>query len=608
MTSLQSLKVSDFIWDYLYKTTGSKHVFLLSGGGMMHLLDSVGKSKFSVIPMHHEQAASIAANAYGRTKNSIGICLVTSGPGATNAITGVTAAFMDSVPMIVISGQVSTLFSKKTMNIRQLGFQEFDIISSVKSTTKYAVNLKNKNNVRYELEKACFLAKNGRPGPVWIDVPLDIQNSKINIKKNKGFFSKNKNLPNLNPEVDKKSLDLVIKKLKNSKRPLIVFGHGVYLSEGKSLARKLINKFNLPCQTTWNSIDLIQESNKCYFGRANSYGPRYPNFIIQNADYILSIGARLGVQHTGYNVKAFARNAILHMVDLDINESKKPNLKVDKFIKSDAKKFIHKLINRLSQNNYDQDHSSWIKYCKNIKNLFPVAPDFKTIKNTKFVDPYFFVDRLSDKLRDDELVPLGASGTCFTVSGQTFKPKKNQRVFTAKGMASMGFGLPSTIGASLAMNNKRSITIIGDGGFQLNVQELQTISANKLRVKIFIFQNKGYHAIRVTQDTYFKKRYVGSSNDSGVVMTNIQKIAKSYNINYSCISNNREIDTKLTKILKNDIAEIIEVKIDPKKHLYPKLTSQIGANGKMTTSPLEDLYPFINRDELKKIMISEINK
>ncbi len=599
------MKVSDYIWNYLYKVTKTKHVFLLSGGGMMHLLDSVGKSKFKIVPMHHEQAASIAANAYGRAKNSIGVCLVTSGPGATNAITGVTAAFMDSIPMVVISGQVSTLFSKKRMKIRQLGFQEFDIISSIKSTTKYAVNLNNKDKVQYEIEKACFLAKHGRPGPVWIDVPLDIQNSQINVKKNKSFFYKNNNLKNYNPEVNNRSIDIVIKNLKKSKRPLIVFGQGVYLSEAKNLARNFINKFKLPCQTTWNSIDLIPENNKFYFGRANSYGPRYPNFIIQNADYILTIGARLGVQHTGYNVKAFGRNAILHMVDIDINESKKPNLKIDKFIKSDAKKFIKKLAKKLSVSDYRFENSNWTIYCKNLKEKFPVAPKLKEVKNKKFVDPYFFVEKLSEKLREDELVPLGSSGACFTVSGQTFKPKKNQRVFTAKGMASMGFGLPSTIGASLAMNNKRSITIIGDGGFQLNVQELQTIRSNNIKTKIFIFQNKGYHAIRVTQDTYFKKKYVGSSESSGVSMPDFKKIAKSYKIKFSKIINNKQVDKKLKEILKTDVAEVIEVVIDPNKHLYPKLTSQIGTNGKMSTSPLEDLYPFIDREELKKIMISE---
>ena len=599
------MKVSDYIWQYLYKITGSKHVFLLSGGGMMHLLDSVGKSKFKSISMHHEQAASIAANAYGRTINSIGVCLVTSGPGATNALTGVTAAFMDSVPMVIVSGQVSTLFSKKKMKIRQLGFQEFDIISSVKPTTKYAVHLDNKDKVQYELEKACYLAKNGRPGPVWLDIPLDIQNSQIKINKNKSFFYKNSNILNSNPYPKNEEINLVIKNLRNSKRPLIVFGHGTYLSGAKEYARKFINNFKLPCQSTWNSIDLIPNNNKYYFGRANSYGPRYPNFIIQNADYILSIGARLGVQHTGYNVKAFARNAVLHMIDLDINEAKKPKLKVDKFIKSDAKKFIEKLNNQLKKHKFKEDFSSWIEYCNTIKRKFPVAPSIENIKNQKYVDPYYFVDKLSDELREDELVPLGASGSCFTVSGQTFKSKKNQRVFTAKGMASMGFGLPSTIGSSLSMNNKRSITIIGDGGFQLNVQELQTIITNKLKVKIFVFQNKGYHAIRVTQDTYFQKNYVGSSEINGVEIPNIRKVAYAYGLKYSYIANNKELSNKLKKILSNDIAEIIEVKIDPNKHLYPKLTSQIGENGKMTTSPLEDLFPFIKRDLLKKIMISE---
>ena len=599
------MKVSDYIWKYLFKVTKSKHIFLLSGGGMMHLLDSAGKSNFKIVPMHHEQAVSIAANAYGRTRNSIGVGLVTSGPGATNAITGVTAAYMDSVPMIIISGQVSTLFSKKKLNIRQLGFQEFDIISSVKSTTKYAINLNNKNEVQYELEKACFLSKNGRPGPVWLDIPLDIQNSQIDINKKKSFFYRNKQLSKFNPDPKNSSINSVIKNLNKAKRPLIIFGHGVFLSGAKNEARKLIKKNKIPCQTTWNSIDLIPENNKYYFGRANSYGPRYPNFIVQNSDYILSIGARLGVQHTGYNVKAFARNAILHMVDLDINETKKPDLKIDKFIKSDAKKFIEKLGKKLNLSNYSNKNFKWYRFCKNIKKTYPISPHYNKIKNEKFVDPYFFVEKLCEKLRDNEIVPLGSSGSCFTVSGQAFKSKKNQRVFTAKGMASMGFGLPSTIGASLAMNNKRSITIIGDGGFQLNVQELQTIKVNKIKTKIFVFQNKGYHAIRVTQDTYFKKNYVGSSNENGVELPSLKKIAKSYDLKFSSISNNKEINIKLKNILNDDKAEIIEVKIDPKKHLYPKLTSQINADGKMSTSPLEDLYPFIDREELKEIMISE---
>jgi len=597
-------KVSDYIWRRLNQITSSKHVFLLSGGGMMHLLDSLGKSTFKPIPMHHEQAASIAAYAYGRTINSLGICLVTSGPGATNALTGVAAAFTDSVPMIFISGQVSTLFSQRKKNFRQLGFQEFDIINSISSTTKYSKYIKNKNEIMYELDKACFLAKSGRPGPVWLDIPLDIQAAKLDINKSKKFMITRKLVQNYNPTAKDTKVNSIIKKIKKAKRPLVVFGHGVLLSNGKHEARKLVKLLNIPVQTTWNSIDLIPEKEKVYFGRANSYGPRYPNFIIQNADYILSIGARLGVQHTGYNVKAFGRGAFLDMVDLDPKESKKPGLKVDRFTKCDAKDLIIKLNKNLTKNKLNKkNHNEWISYCNNIKRNFPTYPDFQKIKNNKFVDPYLFVKFLCNKLKEDEIVALGSSGSCFTVAGQVFEPKSRQRVFNAKGMAAMGFGLPSSIGACTAKSNKRTVSIIGDGGFQLNIQELQTIYSNKLKIKLFIFQNKGYHAIRVTQDTYFKNKYIGSSEKNGVSLPDIKKIASSYNLKYSQIKNNKEIESKLLKILNNDKAEIIEIKLDPSKHLYPKLTSQIKADGTMITSPLEDLYPFLDRKIFLKNML-----
>jgi acetolactate synthase I/II/III large subunit len=597
------IKVSDYIWKRLNQISHSKHVFLLSGGGMMHLLDSLGKSALKPVPMHHEQAASIAAYAYGRTINSLGVCLVTSGPGATNALTGVAAAFTDSVPMIFISGQVSTLFSQRKKNFRQLGFQEFDIINSISSTTKYSKYIKNKDEIKYELDKACFLAKSGRPGPVWLDIPLDIQASKLDINKSKKFIITKKLIQKHNPVVRENKINSIIKKIKKAKRPLILFGHGTVLSNAKKEARKLVKLLNIPAQTTWNSIDLIPEKESNYFGRANSYGPRYPNFIIQNADYILTIGARLGVQHTGYNVKAFGRGAYLDMVDLDIKESKKPGLKVDRFTKGDAKDLIIKLNKKLLKSKINRKYEDWISYCKEIKSKYPTYPNLQKVKNKKFVDPYLFVKLLCNKLREDEIVALGSSGSCFTVAGQVFEPKSKQRVFNAKGMAAMGFGLPSSIGACTAKFNKRTISIIGDGGFQLNVQELQTIRSNNLKIKLFIFQNKGYHAIRVTQDTYFKNKYIGSSEKNGVSLPEIKKIANSYNLKYSQIRNNREINSKLSKILNNDKAEIIEVRLDPTKHLYPKLTSQIRQDGTMITSPLEDLYPFLDRKIFLKNML-----
>lgn len=599
------IKTSDFIIKKLYQITNAKHVFLLSGGGIMHLLDSLKKSSFTTVPMHHEQACSIASYGYSRTKNCVGICFVTSGPGVTNAITGLAAAWTDSIPIIFISGQVSTKFSSSKLNIRQHGFQEINTLEIIKKITKYSAYIDNKDKVGYELEKSIFLSSNGRPGPVWLDIPLDIQASKINLKKIKKFDVKKEKLNNLNPEPKKNIILKVIKKLKEARRPLIIMGHGIILANGKKIAKKLINKIKIPIQTTWNSIDLIEERNSMYFGRANAYGPRYANFIIQNADYILSIGARLGIQHTGYNVKAFGREAFIDMIDLDKFESKKTDLKIDRFIKSDAKKFIDKIYKYSKR---IKAPSEWIKYCINIKNKYPTSQNLNEIKDKKFIDPYFFFKILSNVLDESATVALGSSGTCFTVSGQVFESKNNQIVFHAKGMAAMGFGIPSAIGACFARNRNLTVTVVGDGGFQLNIQELQTIIHNKLPIKIFVLQNNNYHAIRVTQDTYFNSKYIASSTETGVSIPSFKKIAKAYNFKYSKIQKNNLLANKLKKILNNKSPEIIEVIVNPTKHLIPKLGSVLKKDGTMVSSPLEDLHPLLDRKEfLKNMLIKPID-
>ena len=594
------IKTSDFIVKKLYQITNAKHVFLLSGGGIMHLLDSLKRSSFTTVPMHHEQACAIASYGYSRAKNCVGICFVTSGPGVTNAITGLAAAWTDSIPIIFISGQVSTKFSSSKLNIRQHGFQEINTLDIVKKITKYSSYIHNQNQVGYELEKSIFLSINGRPGPVWLDIPLDIQASSINLKKIKKFDVKKEKLNNLNPAPKKNIILKVINKLRKARRPLVIMGHGVILANGKKIAKKLINKIKVPIQTTWNSIDLIEEKNSMYFGRANAYGPRYANFIIQNADYILSIGARLGIQHTGYNVKAFGREAFIDMIDLDKLESKKTDLKIDRFIQSDAKKFIDKL------HKYSikiKAPNKWIKYCTNIKKNYPTSPSLNEIQDKKFVDPYFFFKILSNVLNRSATVALGSSGTCFTVSGQVFESKINQTIFHAKGMAAMGFGIPSAIGACFAKNKNLTVTVVGDGGFQLNIQELQTIIHNKLPIKIFVLQNNNYHAIRVTQDTYFNSKYIASSNETGVSVPSFKKIAKAYNFKYSRINNNNLLATKLKKILATNHPEIIEVIVNPKKHLIPKLGSVLKKDGSMVSSPLEDLHPLLDRDEFLKNML-----
>lgn len=572
----------------------------------MHLLDSLGRSELSIFPMHHEQAAAIAAYAYGRTLNSIGVCFATSGPGATNTLTGVAGAYTDSVPMLFISGQVSTLFSQRPYGLRQRGFQEFNIVDVVTPTTKYARFVERAEDIRYELEKACFLARAGRPGPVWLDIPLDVQAARIDTSTMRGFDPISEGLADLNPAPDAAFVSSIIDKIRAAKRPLVVLGHGVWLAGAKDKALRLLDKLRIPVQTTWNAIDLVPETHPYYFGRANAYGPRYANFIIQNADYLLTIGARLGVQHTGYNVEAFAREAFVDMVDLDEAEANKPFLKVDRFSRCDANALICALTQALEADMQQgiTAPDDWLDYCKRIKYAYPVAPSLETVGSSNFVDPYYFIDVLSELLPDDALVPLGSSGTSFTVSGQAFKPKARQRVFHAKGMSAMGFGIPSAIGASVALDNKMAITLVGDGGFQLNIQELQTIVHHQLPIKIFVINNNGYHAIRVTQENYFDNRYVASTIETGVSLPSLKKIADAYGLRHRFIKNNDAVRFEIAATLSNQQPEIIEILVDPSKHLMPKLGSFIKPDGSMASRPLEDLIPLLDRIEFRANMIN----
>jgi len=604
MTTDQSnlVKVSDYVCSRVQELTGSKHVFLLSGGGMMHLLDSVGSSTLQPFAMHHEQAAAIAAYAYGRTLNTTGVCFCTSGPGATNAITATAGAWTDSVPMLFLSGQVSTLFSQRPYGLRQRGFQEFNIIDVVTPTTKYARFVQRAEDIRYELEKACYLARSGRPGPVWLDLPLDVQAAKIDPSTLRGFDPVAEGLAHENPAPSPELVQSILQKMRAAKRPLIVYGHGVWLAGARDKGRRLLELLRVPVQSTWNAIDIVPEANPLYFGRANAYGPRYANFIIQNADYMLTVGARLGVQHTGYNVEAFGREAFVDMVDLDEDEAKKPFLKVDRFSRVDAGLLIDALIAALEKEAAIDAPADWLDYCKRIKSSYPVAPTLGEAGAENWVEPYYFVDVLSEMLPDDALVPLGSSGTAFTVSGQAFKPKAQQRVFHAKGMAAMGFGMPSSIGASVAMGHKMAITMVGDGGFQLNIQELQTMVHHQLPIKIVVVNNDGYHAIRVTQENYFQNRYVGSTHESGVSLPNLKKIADAYGMGYRVIENNAGVRDGIAGMLATSGPEIVEIMVDPGKHLMPKLGSYIKPDGTMASRPLEDLLPLLDRDEFRANM------
>jgi len=601
-----NMRLADYLVDKLPELTGSNHCFIFSGGGIMHLLDAIGKSSLIPVSMHHEQAVVIAADAYGRVNNTIGMSFVTSGPGSTNAVTGVAGAWIESTPLIVISGQVSRATRKGDSGVRQMGFQEIDILPIIKSITKYSAMVLNPLEIRYHLEKALHIAKSGRPGPVWLDIPIDVQAARINETELKGF-DESKIPLNIESSIEtKRNVQTTIDWLKQCKRPLLLGGHGVWLSGAKKEFRKLVDILQIPAQTSWSGIDLIEESHPLYFGRHNSYGPRYPNFIVQNCDLLISVGSRLGLQQIGFNYRAFARAAKKIVVDIDPLELKKQTIKPDLAINADARFFLEELITNLDKHNSSRsDIAEWVEWCREKKRNFPICGEEYYVNN-EFVDPYVFVEKLSDVLSPGSLIIPGSSGTCFTVTNQVFKIKKGQRFFSSKGLAAMGYGLPSSIGGCFSTGEKETITIIGDGGFQLNIQELQTIVHHRLPIKMFVFNNNGYLSIRTTQETYFNGRYVGSDIESGVSIPEFEKIAYCYGLSYKKIEKQNNLTGQILNVLKTKGPVICEVVLNPKKVLLPKLSSYKKPDGSMESRPLEDLYPHLSRKELKENMIIDL--
>jgi acetolactate synthase I/II/III large subunit len=591
------MKVSDYICSRIKELTGTDTVFLLSGGGMMHLLDSVGKTDgLKYMHLHHEQSCGFAAYAYGRTVNSTGVLFVTSGPGGTNAITAVASAFADSVPMLIISGNITQTFSAHGLNLRIRGFQELDIVEVVKPITKYAKFISSASDVKHELEKAVFLAKDGRPGPVWLDIPLDVQCADITPDTLEGYTGFSSNAA---PTMD--LVQDIRQRLQSAKRPLILFGNGVFTSGGKDAARKMAQRFYIPVQTTWGAVDLIPDNYVTYFGRSNSFGPRYPNIIIQNADYILSIGARLGVQHTSHNIETFARGAFVDMIDLDPAEANKPGLNVGRH----SRVCGTKLINALLDEPPVWASQEWMDYCRTVRDKFPVAPNLQAVRDDHYVDPYYFYAELGSQLPDDAVLTPTGSGQAFIIGHQVLEIKENTRMFGAKNLAMMGSCLPSAIGAHMA-TGKQVICVTGDGGIQLNLQELAIIQHHNLPIKIFVFNNAGYHAIRITQEKYFESRYVGSTEHTGVHIPAFSNVANCYGLRYRKLHSNIQVKTLIANILTTDGPEIIEVILDPHKPTVPTIGSYMRADGTMGSRPLEDMAPLVDRDELRSLMYIDL--
>ena len=588
-------KVSDIIVDFLDKK-GISQVFGVTGGGAMHLNDSFSKNKnIKFTYMHHEQAAAMAADAYFREKLKPAIVHTTSGPGGTNAITGVVGAWIDSIPTMIISGQVPSVQQINNTKTRQIGVQEADIIKMIKSSTKYAQTLTDPNKTYDVLEAAYQKMLEGRPGPVWIDVPLDIQAKKINVVKKRLKTEIKKNFKsNLNLKI-KKMLNLI----KNSQKPVIVAGNGIHISKSKIQFYKFFKKLKCPIITSWNGSDLINSKNEQYVGRMGLFGDRASNLTAQNSDLLIVLGSRLSVPQIGYITKDFAKNAKKIIVDIDKNELNKNFLsKIELKFNYDLNIFLTKSNYELKRKKKQFNFSRWLKITQKWKVDYPVVDKKNQTKQNK-INSFYFIKKLSRFAKSNSSI-VTDMGTSFTCTMQTFEIKnhKKQRLFTSSGLAAMGFGLPGAIGASFANPNKEIICITGDGGFMFNIQELQTIKHHNLPVKIFILENQGYLTMQLMQKKNFKK-LTGSDVKSGISFPNFKKIAEGFSLDYLKLGKSN-IDNQLKKIFSNKKPCIIEVNMPKFQQLVPRVQAHLLKDGSFVNPEFDNLFPYLPKSILEK--------
>lgn len=602
-----NIRLADYVANFLVEQ-GVTDVFSVVGGGAMHLNDALGHNTgLHVTYNHHEQACAIAAEAYARLDNKIAAVCVTTGPGGTNALTGVLGGWLDSIPMFIISGQVrydtTSRYAERITGakVRALGDQEYDIVKSVNNMTKYSTMIENPEDIRYALEKAWHLATTGRPGPVWIDIPLNFQGASIDTEKLRGYdpAEDDKNLP---PEVEKDVIKEVIEKLQKAKRPVLHAGYGIRLSGAYDIFRRVINKLNIPIVTYWNAVDLIETDNDLYCGRAGNMGDRPGNWAIQNADLILAIGTRISIRQVGYDWKTWAREAEVIMVDIDEAELKKHTIHVEMPIWADAKDFLSKLDDMLDGKTLQKNE--WLDICKKWKYDYPVVQDKQREDTEDGANVYAFIDYLSSCLPDNSLTAV-SNGACCVVGNQAYVIKKGSRMANNSAVASMGYGLPAAIGTCIGGGRRETICLEGDGSIMMNLQELQTIITNRLPIKIFLINNNGYHSIRLTQTNLFNDHSkIGIGPESGdLSFPQFSKIAEAFGFDYYAAHNNQEMRDVVDKVKNLEGPLFVEIFTDTEQVWEPKSSTKRLDDGSLVSSPLEDLAPFLPREELEKIMI-----
>lgn len=595
------IRVADYIADTLVKS-GIEHVFTITGGGAMHLNDGLGhKEGLQCIYNHHEQACAMAAESYARITNKIAAVCVTTGPGGTNAITGVLGGWLDSIPMLILSGQVryDTTARSTGLGVRAIGDQEFDITRAVGCMTKYAEMVIKPEQIRYCLERALYLAQNGRPGPCWLDIPLNVQGAYVETDELQPYDPSEDVLEQI-PKVTDAQAREIIQKIKTADRPVLNAGNGIRIAGAGDLLLRVVEKLQIPVVTGWNSIDLIYDEHPLYVGRAGIMGDRPGNWAVQNSDLLLSVGSRLSIRQVGYNYKTWARNAYTIVEDIDPEELKKPSIHVDMPVWADARDLLEAMERNLEKETCN-GKSEWIQCCQKWKEEYPVVQE-KHFKSQKNANVYALVRKLSEELPEGRITVVGNGSACV-VGSHAYVIKKGQRFITNAAVASMGYDLPAAIGACIASGRQETVCLTGDGSIQMNLQELQTIIHHKLPIKIFVINNQGYHSIRQTQKNFFEEPLVGIGTDSGdLSFPSMERLAYAYGYPYQKIDCNDKLE-ELKNVLHVQGPCICEVFVDTVQKFEPKSATKRLKDGTLVSAPLEDLAPFIPEEELKKLML-----
>ena len=587
---MNKVKLSDYVAKYLLDNN-LKNIYSVTGAGSMHFNDSIGtKRGLTVVYTHHEQAASMAAEGTARITGRPGVVNVSTGPGGTNTLTGVAGAWIDSIPMLVLSGQIMRKDRGPKHKLRQMGVQEINTVSVAKNLTKYTVTVEDPNTIKYHLDKALYLSMSGKPGPVWIELPLDVQSSFINPKKLKSFKPK-KEKTKISVSLFKKSIKLI----NTAKKPLIIGGYGIRSSNAVKEFIKLIKKTQIPFSPSWNAIDFMNSKSDFVIGRAGVFGDRPSNYAVQKCDLLIVLGSRLSTMQIGYMDDLYANNAKKIYVEIDKHELKKPTTKSDIAINCNVKDYINYLLKNKQLKTNKFSVLKWRKKLLHLKKKYPSSKEYVN-KNKNYVNSFKFVNDLCKFLKDDDVV-VTDMGTSFTCTMQAFQAKNNQRLWTSSGLASMGYGLPAAIGACTARRNKkRTICITGDGGLLFNLQELQTVIHYKLHLKIFLIENEGYLTQKLMMRKNFE-RYAGAHPASGVSCPDFSKIAKSFGFNCDIINNDTYMPKKLKKILSDNKAHFCVIKMHPMQPLTPRVLMHMRKDGSFERTGIENVSPFLSKKE-----------